>query len=278
MAWTFPNVDKPVANTTPSSSTTSTTQKIHWLTLHRGARLTLDSVYVHGVHADGCHSTLGDDGVVITYIHLSMRCRQNAIAKCLAAHQSARVVDASTEKVLAATAEFQTLVRHLNGQNKHVISDGVVFGLLSKHCRQHPTATKPPSRLEYENEKLRARIATMEKGFLDLEQRLRTALTDCVKAEDEIGLLRNALSVADGERESELKRLRIENSEFKRLGAQEKEVRRLNRELMTLQDRHEEKVRDCKVLEMTLRIAREDNAKLQAEAALAPRPCNYLKM
>ena len=119
--WTFPNVDKPVANSTPGS-TTSTTQRIHGLTVHRGARLTLDSVYAHGVHADGCHSTLGDDGAVITYIHLSSRCRQNAVAKRLAAHQSARVVDASTEKVLAATAEFRTLVQHLNGQNKASIS------------------------------------------------------------------------------------------------------------------------------------------------------------
>jgi DNA repair exonuclease SbcCD ATPase subunit len=272
MAWTFPTVDKP----TPSSAT----QRVHWLTVHRGARLTLDSVYAHGVHADGCHSTLDDDGAVITYIHLSSRCRLNAIAKSLAAHVSARVVDAATEKMIVATREFQTLVRHLNGQGKHVFSDGVVFGLLTKHCQHIPAATRPPSRLDDENEKLRARIASMEKGFLDLEHRLQTALTDCTKAEDEIGVLRKALSAADGEREereSELKRLRIENTEFRRLGAEEKEVRRLNRELMTLQDRHEEKVRDCKVLEMTLRIAREDNAKLQAVAALAPRPGNYLK-
>ena len=72
MAWTFPNVDKPVANTTPSSSTTSTTQKIHWLTLHRGARLTLDSVYAHGVDADGCHSTLGDGGAVCRLVRRTL--------------------------------------------------------------------------------------------------------------------------------------------------------------------------------------------------------------
>jgi hypothetical protein len=58
---------------------------------------------------------------------------------------------------------------------------------------------------------------------------------------------------------------------------EEKEVRRLNRELMTLQDRFEEKARDCTVLEMTLCIARKDNAKLQDEAAKAPRPSNYMR-
>ena len=77
------------------------------------------------------------------------------------------------------------------------------------------------------------------------------------------------------ERESELKRLRIENFEFRRLGATEKEVRRLNRELMTLQDNFDAKSNDCKAMEIMLRIAGEDFARLDKAAAMAPRPSNY---
>ena len=49
-----------------------------------------------------------------------------------------------------------------------------------------------------------------------------------------------------------------------------KEVRRLNRELLALQDHLDAKSRDCKVLEMTLRIAREDNARLERAMGSAP--------
>ena len=257
------------------SSTTS--HRVHWLTVHRGERLTLDSLHDNGVHAYGCLSTLGDDGAVITYIYLSKRCRQTAIARCLSTHESARIVDAPNETVLADTMEFQTLVLHLNEQNTHVFSDGVEFGYLSK---LHQHATKPPSQLEDENEKLRARLAAMEKDYFDMEQRLRIALPKREKAQEMVRVLRGKLSTANIVREkeeAEIKRLHIENTEFRRSAAEKKGVKKLMKELMTLQDQHQEKVRESKDLEMDLCIVREDNAKLQAEAAMAPRPWNYLK-
>jgi chromosome segregation ATPase len=174
------------------------------------------------------------------------------------------------------TPEFLDFVKLLRRGSFSL--DGIGLGLLSKHLKQATTAKQSSQRVD-ENTELRQRIAAMEKDYIVMEQRLQTAQRDCKKAEGEIGLTRSALSEAEderSERESELKRLRIETSEFRRLGAEEKEVRRLNRELMTLQDRFEEKARDCTVLEMTLCIARKDNAKLQDEAAKAPRPSNYL--
>ena len=254
-------------------------QRVHWLTVHSGPRITINSLCAAGILADGCHSVVYP-GTVVTYLHLSSRCRQPALAKFL--HRmpgcsSARIVDALNDKTLVCTSEFRDLVKHLG--TSAFTSEGAALGLLSKYLK--PTAmTKQSSKLADENSELRQRVAAMERGSLVLEQRLRAALCDCTKAEDEIGQLRSALANADGprvERESELKRLRIENTEFRRLGAEEKEVRRLNRELLTLQDRLEERSRDCKVLEMTLRIAREDNAKLHNIAAMAPRPSNYLR-
>jgi hypothetical protein len=253
-------------------------QRVHWLTVHCGPHITLSSLQDAGIHADGCHAAACERGGVITYIHLSTRCRQPALAKFLQympGCTSARVVDTLNDKTLVCTPEFLDLLRLLG--HGCVTSDGTALGLLSRYLK--PTG-KPSSKRTDENAELRQRIAAMEKDRVDMEQRLRLALHDCAKAEDEIGRLRSALSRADdgrAERESELKRLRIENTEFRRLGAEEKEVRRLNRELMTLQDQFEEKARDCKVLEMTLRIAREDNAKLHDAAKMAPRPSNYLR-
>ena len=262
------------------SSAYKNLQRVHWLTVHSGPRISINSLRAAGISADGCHSAMCENGRLITYMHLSTRCRQPALAKFfhhMSGCTSARIVDALNDKTLVCTSEFLDLVKHL--VNGEFSSEGTGLGLLSKYLKQTNT-TKQSTKLADENSELRQRIAVMEKDRLVMEQRLRAALCDCTKAEDEIGQLRTALSKADDERverESELKRLRIENTEFRRLGAEGKEARRLNRELLTLQDRLEEKSRDCKVLEMTLRIAREDNAKLQDIAAMAPRPSNYLR-
>jgi hypothetical protein len=267
---------------TVSSSAYKNLQRVHWLTVHCGTRITINGLCAAGIYADGCHSVVCDNGQVITYMHLSVRCRQPALSRFflhMPGCSFARIVDSLNDKTLVCTPEFLSLVKYLSSGKGDFWSDGSALGLLSKYLKQK-NATKQSSKLADENAELRQRIAAMEKDRLDMEQRLQSALRDCSKAENEIGLLRSALSKADderAERESELKRLRIENIEFRRLGAEEKEVRRLNRELMTLQDRFEEKARDCKVLEMTLRIAREDNAKLQDIAAMAPRPNNYLR-
>ena len=253
------------------SSAYKNLQRVHWLTMHSGPIITINSLHVAGIFADGCHSVVCETGCVISYMHLSTRCRQHALAKFfrqMPGCTSARIVEALNDKTLVCTSEFLDLVKHLG--NGAFRSEGAALGLLSRHLKQTNT-TKQSAKLTDENAELRQRIAAMER-----EQRLR----DCTKMEGEIGQLRSALSKADDqrvERESELKRLRIENIEFRRLGAEEKEVRRLNREIMTLQDRLEDKSRDCKVLEMTLRIAGEDNAKLQNIAGMAPRPSNYLR-
>lgn len=135
------------------------------------------------------------------------------------------------------------------------------------------TAFSPrhPSRLEKQNADLRYHVAIMEKNSI--------LIGECINliGKEHEGAVEEKAHPRDVEREDELKRLRIENIEFRRLGAEEKEVRRLNRVIMTLQDRVDEKCRDCKLLEMTLKIAREDNAKLQSVAAMAPRPRNYFK-
>jgi hypothetical protein len=248
---------------------------LHWLTVHCGPRITLSSLHAAEIQADGCHTAASERGGLITYIHVSSRCRQHALAKFLQnlpGCTSARVVDAPDSKTLERTPEFLDFVKLLGRGS--FSSEGDRLGLLSKHLKQATTAKQSSKRVD-ENTELRQRIAAMEKDYVVMEQRLQTAQRDCKKAEGEIGLTRSALSEAEDERE--LKRLRIENSEFRRLGAEEKEVRRLNRELMTLQDRFEEKARDCTVLEMTLCIARKDNAKLQDEAAKAPRPSNYMR-
>lgn len=75
----------------------------------------------------------------------------------------------------------------------------------------------------------------------------------------------------------ELRRLRIENYELKRLGSLEKELRRVNRALKTSESRLKDRDQDCKVLSAVLCIARADNAKLNAEAAMAARPWNYMR-
>ena len=255
-------------------STQRSLQRVHWLVVHSGSsRLSIASLRESGLAADGCHSTLDKDGTIVSYIHLSSRCRQTALLRHL--NQgccTARIVESVNDKTLASTPEFLLLVQHLHENDGRVVLDGSAFGLLSKHIG------KKPSRLEVENAELRQRIEGMERERVLMEQRLQDALQDRSRMEVEMGSLRLALSQADGERserESELKRLRIENTEFRRLGAEEKEVRRLNRELLTLRDDLDAKSQDCRVLECMLRIAREDNAKLREIASNAPRPRNY---
>lgn len=266
-------------------------QRIHWITVHSGShRMTVAGLCGGGVRADGCHSTLDEYGNIVTYIHLSARCRQAVLSKYMEKtfrSESARVLEAVGELSLIATPEFQLLARHLTDQNLHFVSDGSVLGFLSKFARhkarapstlvrEHPPATP----LELENASLRQRVAVLEQDRLSMEERLVVALRDRARAEDEIGVLRRALSKAGNARagcESELKRLRIENAEFRRLGAEEKEVRRLNRQLLSLQEDLSAKSRDCKALELILRYAREDNARLESLAAMAPRPSAVLK-
>ena len=199
--------------------------------------------------------------------------------------------------------EIRLLARHMQEQHESFISDGVYFGILSKFVAKpksttatttttisHPSPPPlPPSANKNnhniikkdpaveENAELHRRIAVMERDHVEMEGCLRAAIEDCVRVKDEMGSLRHELSKAermecDG---SELKRLRIENIEFRRLGATDKEVRRLNRELMTLQDNLDAKSNDCKTLEIMLRIADEDCARLNRAAAMAPRPSNY---
>jgi hypothetical protein len=244
-------------------------QRVHWLVVHSGAsRLSVAALCGSGLAADGCHSTVDDSGSLVSYIHLSSRCRQTTLSKLLLNQGAARIIDSANEKTLISTPEFLLLVRHIQERDPRLVLDGEGFGLLSKHVG------KKPSRLELENAELRQRVACMESERVLMEQRLQDALQDRSRMEDEMGSLRLALSHADGER-SELKRLRIENTEFRRLGAEEKEVRRLNRELHTLGDDLQAKSQDCRVLEAMLRVAREDNAKLREIASHAPRPSNY---
>ena len=251
----------------------SSSQRVHWLIVHGQIRITRTSLLEAGIRADGCHSTVGDDGRLITYIHLSARCRQSVISKHLTKvfDDDYRVVEAANDKSMANTLEFQFLARHMGERHVDFVTDGSALGLLSrfaKSCCSVP-APRKPSRLELENAELRQRIACMEQDWMRMEQRLSAAHQERLRIEDEMDFLRQALSKADDDR-IELKRLRIENTEFRRLGADVKEVRRLNRELLTLQDHLDAKSRDCKVLEMTLRIAREDNARLERAMGSAP--------
>jgi hypothetical protein len=249
------------------SSQQRSLQRVHWLVVHSGpCRLSVAALCC--LAADGCHSTVDDSGSLVSYIHLSSRCRQTTLSKLLLNQGAARIIDSANERTLISTPEFLLLVRHIQENDPRLVLDGEGFGLLSKHVG------KKPSRLELENAELRQRVACMERERVLMEQRLRDALQDRSRMEDEMGSMRLALSNADGER-SELKRLRIENTEFRRLGAEEKEVRRLNRELLTLGDDLQAKSQDCRVLEAMLRVAREDNAKLREIASHAPRPSNY---
>ena len=148
-----------------------------------------------------------------------------------------------------------------------------------RHSLTIKTCTpRQPTRLEKNNAELRYRTAIIEKNNILMVRCVDVCVEEHEKAVGEIAHPRVSLQGNEYfEREDELKRLRIENIEFRRLGAEEKEVRRLYREVMTLQERLDEKCGDCKLLEMTLKIAREDNAKLQSVAAMAPRPSNYLR-
>jgi hypothetical protein len=187
-------------------------------------------------------------------------------------------------------SKFQAPVKSNNNNNKNTTTTTPSLLLSAKKDHSHHHHLQCTiDRLELENAELCQRIAAKEQDHVEMEQRLRAALEDCVRVKDEMRSLRQELSQATTttaadcnyyycermECRSELKRLRIENIEFRRLGATEKEVRRLNRELNTLQDNLDAKSNDCKTLEMMLRIADEDCAKLNRAAAMAPRPSNY---
>jgi len=273
-------------------------------------RITVAALCQGGIRADGCHSTLdGERGLVITYIHLAARCRRTQISRFLekafgtAAAATAtttttttttagpvtRVIEAVCDKSLIETPEFQLLARHFVEHDNGLVCDGGGMGLLSRFNRcwkelnnnnnnfsSLSSAKKQPALLlELENAELRQRIASLERDRLGMEDRLHAAYSEKLRAENGMGSMRQALFKANHSLcgyESELKRLRIENSEFRRLGVREKEARRLNRELLTLQGNLEDKTKDCRMLEMMLCIAREDNDKLERMAAMAPRP------
>jgi len=293
-----PRVEDVFTPCQPASSNSQSLQRIHWLTVHSGPRMTVAALCQGGVRADGCHSTFdGERGLVITYIHLAARCRRTQISRFIEqAFGSAgltRVVEAVCDKSLIETPEFQLLVRHFVEHDNGLVCDGGGMGLLSRFnrpCRKQvnssSSSTKKqsvaaPQFLELENAELRQRIASLERDRLGMEDRLRAAYTEKLKAETEMGSMRQALFKANHSLcgyESELKRLRIENSEFRRLGVREKEARRLNRELITLQSSLEDKTKDCRMLEMMLCIAREDNDKLERIAAMAPRPRSVTMM
>ena len=163
-------------------------QRVHWLTVHCGPHITLSSLQKAGIHADGCHAAACERGGVITYIHLSTRCRQPALAKFLQ-HMpgctSARVVDTLNDKTLVCTPEFLDLVRLLG--HGCVTSDGTALGLLSRYLK--PPTGKPKRADEElriaamerdraeENTKLRQIIAAMELDYIAriaaLEERLQ---------------------------------------------------------------------------------------------------------
>jgi hypothetical protein len=257
-------------------------QRMHWLVVHRGPRITVASLIKGGVRADGCHSTVNELNV-ITYIHLQGRCRQSVLSKYL--NQSfnstfTRVIDTASDKILTHTSEFELLVANLNNQDPNFVSDGCSLGLLSRHIKSTGCSVAlKQTPLEIENTELRQRVSRYESDHAHMERRLHASTLDCVRASEEILFLRGAISKLNESRagdESEMKRLRIENKEFRRLGATDMEVRRMNREVLTLKDNLDDKTRDCKLLSMTLRIAREDNAALHAAASMAPRPSNYM--
>ena len=274
-------------------------QRANWLIVHSGiSRISIDSLSNAGMCADGCHSTLSDD-VIITYIHMKTRCRQTSISKFMVnqfGQSAVKMIRELSDKSLTdgVQTEFQLLIRHIQERRGSFVSDGENLGILSKlakpaagcvllsSIKANDAPPPPPKNMQLENDKLRQRILIMEQDHVEMERRLRVALDDCTTVKAEMGSLRRkilSLSKTDDdermERESELKRLRIENFEFRRLGATEKEVRRLNRELMTLQDNFDSKSNDCKAMEIMLRIAGEDFARLDKAAAMAPRPSNY---
>lgn len=233
------------------------------------------------MRADGCHSTLDNEGSVITYIHMTARCRQTSISKFMASQFGSYSVKSITE-VDDQSADFQLLSRHLQEHHVSFVSDGTYFGILSKSVKSVviTSSTKNTGNSGVENAELRQRIFTMERERMEMENTLRATLDDCVRVKSEMGSLQEELSRTRNDKmecESELKRLRIENIEFRRLGATDKEVRRLNRELMTLKDDLDAKSHDCKALEIMLRIAGEDCARLNRAAAMAPRPRNYMR-
>ena len=234
-------------------------QRVHWLVAYHGCRPTLVTLCDAGLAVDGCHSTVSD-GEGVLYLHMSSRCRQMTVVRCLGRLRCAviRVVDCANDKIMAATAEFLLLVRQMNAGDPRFVSEGL--GLLAKH-----TAGKAPS--------LEQRVAFLERERVLTEERLQQALADRKRLEGEMG----SLASERAEQESELKRLRIENSEFRRLGAEAKEVRGLNREVMTLREDLDAKSQDCRVLEAMLRVAREDTGRLREAALNRPRNYDYSK-
>jgi len=147
-------------------------QRVHWLTVHCGPHIALSSLQAAGIHADGCHAAACERGGVITYIHLSTRCRQPALASFLQRMPgctSARVVDTLNDKTLVCTQEFLDLVRLLG--HGCVTSDGAAQGLLSRYMK--PTGKKPfSSTLADQNAMLRQHIAALERDHVKLHQRI----------------------------------------------------------------------------------------------------------
>jgi hypothetical protein len=151
---------------------------LHWLTVHCGPRITLSSLRAAEIQADGCHTAASERGWLITYIHLSSRCRQHALAKFLQnlpGCTSTRVVDALNSKTLVCTPEFLDFVKLL--RRGSFSSEGARLGLLSKHLK--------PAAMEhvYENTKLRLRIAAMEKDRVVMDQRLQAAQRDWARSD-----------------------------------------------------------------------------------------------
>ena len=157
-------------------------QRVHWLAVHSGHRITINGLYTAGILADGCHSVVCSGNVVVTYMHLSTRCRQHALAKFfrhMPGCTSARIVEAINDKTLVCTSEFLDLVKHL--WNGTFTSEGAALGLLSKHLKP-PTTTTQQSltrKLTAENSELHRRIAAMQWDSLVMEQRLQAAQRYC---------------------------------------------------------------------------------------------------
>ena len=154
-------------------------QRVHWLAVHSGHRITINGLYTAGILADGCHSVVCSGNVVVTYMHLSTRCRQHALAKFfrhMPGCTSARIVEAINDKTLVCTSEFLDLVKHLG--NGTFTSEGAALGLLSKHLKQPTTTTQKILKLAAENSELHRRIAAMHGAALVMEQRLQAAQRD----------------------------------------------------------------------------------------------------
>ena len=167
-----PNEQSPLlatADETTEYTAYQNLQRVHWLTVHCGPHITLSSLQKAGIRADGCHAAACERGGVITYIHLSERCRQPALANFLQ-HMpgctSARVVNTVNDKTLVCTQEFLDLVRLLG--HGCVTSDGDKQGLLSRYMKK--TTTAKPSKLADQNAMQLQHIVALERDNVKLRQ------------------------------------------------------------------------------------------------------------